>query len=146
MAIPASTDEEFAQLAQWQERLRLVPPEEVPPPEYVREQVHRWDEHVQTAADTIRWADAAIERLQTWPAELAADRDRLEPQLREARTQAFELMRRLNPDQAWFWTEKWQAGQRRAEARAAAGQTGPTYYSDVEFEAALRAHMRDAHP
>lgn len=27
-----------------------------------------------------------------------------------------------DPDQAWFWTEDWQAGERQADAEIAAGE------------------------
>jgi hypothetical protein len=30
--------------------------------------------------------------------------------------------RRVNPDQAWFWTDEWQAGEREADADIAAGR------------------------
>jgi len=36
---------------------------------------------------------------------------------------AMVIMSDINPDQAWFWTEEWQAGEREIDARIAAGQT-----------------------
>ena len=33
------------------------------------------------------------------------------------------IMNDINPDQAWFWTEEWQAGEREIDARIAAGLT-----------------------
>ena len=42
----------------------------------------------------------------------------------------------IDPDQAWFWTPEWQAGERRADAEIAAGGL-PIYYSLEEFLAAL---------
>lgn len=42
----------------------------------------------------------------------------------------------IDPDQAWFWTPDWQAGEREADAEIAAGG-GTRYRSDEEFLAAL---------
>lgn len=42
----------------------------------------------------------------------------------------------IDPDQAWFWTPEWQAGEREADADIAAGR-GTRYRSDEEFLAAL---------
>jgi hypothetical protein len=42
----------------------------------------------------------------------------------------------IDPDQAWFWTLEWQAGEREADAEIAAGR-GTHYDSDEEFLAAL---------
>jgi hypothetical protein len=42
----------------------------------------------------------------------------------------------IDPDQAWFWTPEWQAGEREADADIAAGR-GILYDSDEEFLAAL---------
>jgi hypothetical protein len=47
-----------------------------------------------------------------------------------------------DPDQAWFWTEEWQAGERRVDAQILAGQ-GRVFYSDEEFMAALEAAIED---
>jgi len=138
MALPANVPEE---LAQRQARLRLVPPDEAPPPAEVREQVRTWQEHVGQIADTIRWVDETIERLQALPELGGPERDQLEL-LRSGRAEAFAVMQRLNPDQAWFWTEEWQAGEREADADEAAGRT--TYHASTEdFLAALDAHLDD---
>lgn len=54
-----------------------------------------------------------------------------------------EAMRAAHPDQAWFWTRAFYDSEREAEAEAearrAAGEQRTIYYSDEEFEAALRA-------
>jgi antitoxin PrlF len=42
----------------------------------------------------------------------------------------------IDPDQAWFWTPEWQAGERDADADVAAGRR-TRYHSDEEFLAAL---------
>ena len=45
-------------------------------------------------------------------------------------------LRKIDPDQAWFWTPEWQAKERAADEDIAAGRT--TYYdSDEEFIASL---------
>lgn len=50
------------------------------------------------------------------------------------------LMRGLKSvpaDQAWFWTEAWQAGEREASAQIAAGE-GEVYDDEDTFLASLR--------
>jgi AbrB family looped-hinge helix DNA binding protein len=47
----------------------------------------------------------------------------------------------IDPTQAWFWEPAWQAGERRADAEAAAGK-GERFDSDEEFLAALDASMK----
>jgi hypothetical protein len=42
----------------------------------------------------------------------------------------------IDPDQAWFWTPEWQAGEREADADIAAAR-GTRYNSDEEFLDAL---------
>lgn len=44
---------------------------------------------------------------------------------------------RIDPDQAWFWTPKWQEGEREADEDLAAGRF-TRYNSDEEFLASLR--------
>jgi hypothetical protein len=57
---------------------------------------------------------------------------------RAIRTAAFLLMARINPSQAWFWTEEWQAGEREVDANIAAGNL-VHFASDADFLAALDA-------
>jgi hypothetical protein len=45
-----------------------------------------------------------------------------------------------DPEQAWFWTEEWQAGEREADIQQAA-RRGIFFDSDEEFVRALRAVM-----
>ncbi len=42
----------------------------------------------------------------------------------------------LDPDQAWFWTEEWQSGEREASQQMEAGQ-GVTYATGEDFLASL---------
>jgi antitoxin PrlF len=41
-----------------------------------------------------------------------------------------------DPDQAWFWTPEWQAGEREATEQIARGE-GHAYLSDEAFLASL---------
>jgi antitoxin PrlF len=47
----------------------------------------------------------------------------------------------IDATQAWFWEPAWQAGEREADADAAAG-TGERFGSGEEFLAALDARMK----
>jgi hypothetical protein len=140
MALPADMHE---QLEQAEARLHLVPADEAPPAEEVRNQVERWQEHVHEAAEAIRRADGVIEQLAGMPDVAADERKSVLAMARSVRAEAFAVMQRLNPDQAWFWTEKWQAGQRCAAADVAAGRV-TSFESDEEFFAALKSRRRDA--
>lgn len=42
----------------------------------------------------------------------------------------------LDPDQAWFWTKEWQAGEREADEEIRSGR-GRVFYSEEEFLASL---------
>lgn len=48
------------------------------------------------------------------------------------------MVQRLNPEQGWFWTEEWQAGERDVEREIAAGNV-PHFASDEEFDVYLPA-------
>jgi AbrB family looped-hinge helix DNA binding protein len=43
----------------------------------------------------------------------------------------------IDPEQAWFWTPKWQAKEREADQAKAEGHF-TRYYSDEEFLASLK--------
>ena len=116
MALPADMHE---QISRREARLRLVPADETPPAQETRRQVQRWQEHVHEAAETMRWADATIAQMAGLSE--SGERDRLLSLVRSVRAEAFALMQRLNPDQAWFWTEHWQAGERDVDRDIAAG-------------------------
>src|SRR5262245_933484 len=49
----------------------------------------------------------------------------------------------IDATQAWFWTPEWQAGERQAEADAAAGHSR-TFESSDEFIEALKARAKRA--
>lgn len=86
----------------------------------------------------LRDADDGLERLRAH-----SDDPEAQELLTIARAQRhllYLLMSDVNPEQAWFWTESWQAGERAADADIAAGRS--TFYaSDDDFRAALEAHM-----
>jgi hypothetical protein len=133
----------YEQLEQAEARLHLVPADEAPPAEEERERVQRWQEHVREAAEAIRRADDVIEQIAGMPDLAAAERDSVIAMARSVRTEAFAVMKRLNPDQSWFWTETWQVEEREAYADIAAGRT--TFHACTgDFLAALDAR-RAAH-
>jgi TATA-binding protein-associated factor Taf7 len=92
------------------------------------------DEMIDQAAGVLRRSDEVIEQINALPDELAAEREALLVQTRGVRRQAFERMRELNPDQIWFWTEEWQAGEREADRQIAAGETIRFESDDALFE------------
>jgi len=139
MALAADMHE---QLEQAEARLRLVPRDEMPPAEKERARVQRWQEHVHEAAEAIRRADHVVEQLAGMSD--AVERESVLAMARSVRAEAFAMMQRLNPDQAWFWTEEWQAKEREADRQLAAGE-GTVYDTDEEMLAALKARSHRAH-
>lgn len=97
---------------------------------------------VEELARVLRMFDDVIARIHALPDTIASERDPLLAETREQRQWAFTLMRKINPDQAWFWTPEWQAGEREVDRQIAAGE-GTTYRTDEEFDAALRALRPD---
>ena len=100
---------------------------------------------VEELARVLRMFDDVIARIHALPDTIASERDPLLAETREQRQWAFTLMRKINPDQAWFWTEEWQAKEREADADLAAGRV-TRFESDEAFLAALEARSADAHP
>lgn len=79
---------------------------------------------------TIQLSDAAYKAI----AEAAAERG----QTAEAYIEAWARQQERDPQQAWFWTPEWQAGEQHASAELAAGQS--EYFDDEDsFLAALEA-------
>jgi hypothetical protein len=80
---------------------------------------------IESTATMIRNVDALIARvdLVDMNTQAAAEADLVRNRLKGLRAVVWLAMKELNPDQAWFWTEEWQAGQRRAEADIAGGRT-----------------------
>lgn len=50
-----------------------------------------------------------------------------------------------DPDQWWYWTDEWQAGEREIAEDHAAGRRGPVFASGAEFLEALRDARRCPH-
>jgi hypothetical protein len=103
-----------------------------------------WHEAVDEVADSLRNLDSLIERFAQYTPPQGDDPIATAwlTKVRATRVRVFDVMRQLNPDQAWFWTEDWQRKEREADADIAAGRTsGP--HSTEEFLALLDAS--DAH-
>lgn len=49
--------------------------------------------------------------------------DELEFEINDAGIVEVHGLRKIRTDQAWFWTERWQAGEREASEDIAAGRT-----------------------
>jgi len=54
--------------------------------------------------------------------------------------------RRIDPDQAWFWTPEWQEGEREVDEGIARGEQGTIYMSDEEFISALERDLKPLEP
>lgn len=64
--------------------------------------------------------------------------DELEFEINDAGVVEVHGLRKIRTDQAWFWTERWQAGEREASEDIAAGRT--TSHEDVDD---MFAHLAD---
>ena len=56
------------------------------------------------------------------------------------------ILRRIDPDQLWFWSAEWQAKEREVDESLARGDPGATYDSDEAFLAALAARTKPSEP
>jgi hypothetical protein len=97
------------------------------PDEAVIATYRSWDAKVHMAASVIRDSDTFAAQLQPHVDAQEEGAAELLEQVRSARVRAYEVMCRLNPEDAWFWTESWQAGEREADANIAAGRTSGPY-------------------
>ena len=103
---------------------------------------------IESTAAFVRDVDALIARVDIvgGNTQAKAEAELVRNRLKGLRAVAWLAMKELNPDQAWFWTEEWQAGQRRAEADIAAGRTH-FHESTEDFLAALDEwRATHAHP
>lgn len=93
---------------------------------------------INLAAEVIRRADDLRAQLrESAPAESPVITG-LQLFAQAARMYGFLLMRDLNPEQIWYWTEEWQAGERAADAQIAHGE-GTVYANEDELAAAFAA-------
>ena len=53
--------------------------------------------------------------------------------------------RRIDPDQAWFWTPEWLAGELEADAEAGTGET-ELFQNEEEFLEALEGELKPLDP
>jgi len=94
---------------------------------------------IDVAGQIIRVSDRLIDAIHALPPEQAAEQAEILGELEQGRKLAFERMAHLNPDQLWFWTEEWQAGERAVDRDIAAGVPGEGPMTGEEFLAALDA-------
>jgi hypothetical protein len=99
-------------------------------------------ELVTRVATLLREVDDLLARFPRAAGSATEDDTALQAVLLQLRNAAFLIMRLVNPDQAWFWTPEWQAGEREVDANQAAG-LGTFYGSTEEFIAALDAARAD---
>ena len=93
---------------------------------------------ITVVANLIREADNYTDIIAAAPAEVQAKYQDETIMVSALRRTAYLIMVDINLDQAWFWTEEWQAGEREANADEAAGRM--TFHaSDEDFLASLAA-------
>src|SRR5579871_1744710 len=96
------------------------------------------DEELTVVATMLRQADMFLTLVAGTPEPLDADTVTFIRLIQGVRRIAYNILAAENPDQAWFWTEGWQARLREADAAYADGRY-TRFGSDDEFLAALAA-------
>ena len=133
----------FFDINQEAERISLSMPELLRQSDSVRDLQEQTERArlalLKKTAEILRAADSVIEKIQVSPSEIKPPRAILLAQIREHRQKAFERMVEVNPDQAWFWTEEWQADERAVDRDIAAGVPGVGPMTGDEFLAELDA-------
>jgi len=100
------------------------------------------DDDLTMVGDVVRAADGLIAAVEGSPTAQVAEIDEFLALARALRRMATLVLAERAPDQAWFWTPEWQAGERKADADKTAGRF--THYEDGEtFLAALREARPD---
>ncbi len=100
------------------------------------------DDDLTMVGGVVRAADGLIAAVEGSPAAQVAEIDEFLALARALRRMATLVLAEHAPDQAWFWTPEWQAGERQADADKTAGRF--TRYEDGEtFLAALREARPD---
>ena len=100
--------------------------------------------YLATIGGLLRDLDGVLEKIRT-PDVLAqlGGNEALNRAL-ELRSRLMEIVRTYARDEAWFWTEEWQAGERAAEAQIAAGE-GIVFEDDDSLIAFLAHAGSNAH-
>ncbi|HEY8287584.1 MAG TPA: hypothetical protein VIJ28_24655 [Chloroflexota bacterium] len=108
--------------------------------EHIRQGVHppADDESITIVANLIREADKYADTIATASPEIQAKYQDETIMVSALRRTGYLIMVDINPDQAWFWTEEWQAGEREVDANQAAGRS-IIHASDEDFLASLAA-------
>lgn len=99
------------------------------------------DASIEVVARLIRAADAYADAITLQSQDVQSRYHDETVMIAGLRRLAMIIMSDINPDQAWFWTEEWQAGEREIDARIAAGQT-IRHASTEEFLSSLEARCR----
>ena len=94
-------------------------------------------------ANLIREADNYADIIAAASAEVRAKYQDETIMVSGLRRTGYLIMVDINPDQAWFWTEEWQAGERESDADEASGRM--TFHATTDdFLSALEARMHSA--
>lgn len=96
------------------------------------------DASIDVVARLIRSADTYADALATQPRDVQGRYHDETVMIAGLRHLAMIIMADSNPDQAWFWTEEWQAGERAIDAHIAAGET-IRHASTEDFLSSLEA-------
>ncbi len=99
------------------------------------------DDDLTMVGDVVRAADGLIASVESSLVAEVAESDELLALAHALRRMAALVLAEHAPDQAWFWTPEWQAGERKADADKIAGRF--THYESGE---AFLAALREARP
>ncbi|HXT37683.1 MAG TPA: hypothetical protein VN837_19070 [Chloroflexota bacterium] len=101
------------------------------------------DQSITIVANLIREADNYADIIAAASTEIQAKYQDETIMVSALRRTGYLIMVDINPDQAWFWTEEWQAKERESDADEAAGRM--TFHATTDdFLAALEARMHSA--
>lgn len=96
--------------------------------------------YVRVAARYIKTSDRFLDLVSRLEGSLPSEIAAIVAVVRAGRMAAFMEIRALVPDDAWFWTEEWQARERAADLADAEGRYR-SYDSSKAFLDSLRARM-----
>lgn len=101
------------------------------------------NESITVVANLIREADNYTDIIAAASAEIQAKYQDETIMVSALRRTGYLIMVDINPGQAWFWTEEWQAKERESDADEAAGRM-TSYATTDDFLAALEARMHNS--